>query len=81
MNRLESQFLVGSYSPVGCATTEPPAEIEKAGNKSKKTNNTPRAKPPKKKARKGDKENSSSTAGKCGQKKKQTNKPKGRFNL
>ena len=35
MNRLESQFLAGSYSPVGCATTEPPAEIEKACNKEK----------------------------------------------
>ena len=35
MNRLENQFLAESYSPVGCATTEPPAEIEKAGNKTK----------------------------------------------
>ena len=82
MNRLENEFLAGSYSPVGCAPTEPPAEIEKAGNKRKKPNNTPRTEPPKKKVGKGDnKENSSSRAGKCGQKKKQTQKSKGRFNL
>ena len=81
MNRLESQFLAGSYSPVGCATTEPSAEIKKAGNKRKKPANTPRSMPPKKKARKGDKENSSGTAGKRAQKKKQPNKSNGRFNL
>ena len=66
MNRHENQFLAGSYSPVGCAPTEPPAEIKKAGNKRKKPSNTPRTEPPNKKARKGDnKENSSSRAGKC----------------
>ena len=30
---MKSQLLARSYSPVGCATTEPLAEIEKAGNK------------------------------------------------
>ena len=86
MNTLENQFLAGSYSPVGCATNELPAENEKADDKGEKSDSTSRTEPPKKKAKKGDnKENRGSKGGKRGQKNiptkknKPTKKSKGRL--
>ena len=81
MDALESRFLAGSYSPVGCTTTEPLAEASDIG---KKPDSTTRTEPPKKKAKKGNnKENSGIKAGKQGQKNKQRQKkkPKGRLKV
>ena len=78
MDALESRFLAGSYSPVGCTTTEPPAEASDIG---KKSDSTTRTEPPKKKAKKGNKENGGSKAGKQGQKNKQRQKKKSKGRL
>ena len=69
MDALENRFLAGSYSPVGCTTTEPPAENEKASDIGKKSDSTTRTELPKKKAKKGNnKGNCGTKAGKQGQK-------------
>ena len=55
MDALENRFLAGSYSPVSCATTEAPAENEKASDIGKKSDSTTRTEPPKEKVKKGNK--------------------------
>ena len=59
MGTLEEKFLVGSYTPVGCATCttepdQPPVEsVEASGKRKKSDSGTPRTEPPKKKAKQG----------------------------
>ena len=81
MDALENRFLAGSYLPVGCTTTEPPAENEKASDID---DSTTRTELPKKKVKKGNnKGNCGTKAGKQGQKNKQrqAKKSKGRLKV